>query len=245
MNVEDGLPVPPRGIESFESNRNGDALSPEDIAWADSCLIKDPEISDGDWNTLKDVLLEIISSQPESFDSFVLRSDSFPGVTDMEILPSNEEAENAKFLRATDLDNVVPYNEVAEVTGYGLRNEGSSISLSQNLEENPSEETLRSAFLPTYKEAQIASEATASGFDLGLSAYELEPSTEDIFKVWELEIPDEEDKLVEQLKKALSRGASPSPPSFDDSGAWKDLQVESIDDLVAGIADLSLNQLSS
>ncbi|XP_038712329.1 uncharacterized protein LOC120006376 [Tripterygium wilfordii] len=243
MNVEDGIPLPPCGIESFESNRNGDALSPEDIAWADSCLIKDPEIPDGDWNTLKDVLLEIISSQPESFNSFALNS--IPGVSDMEILPSGADAENAEFPSGTDFDYVVPYNERAEATNYGPRNEGTSISLSENLEEDPSEETLRSAFLPTYKEALIASETTDLGFDLGFSAYELEPSTEDIFKVWDLEIPDEEDELLEQLKKALSRGSSPSIPTFDRSGTWKDLKVESIDDLVASIADLSLNQISS
>lgn len=30
-------------VDSMESNENRDALSPEDVAWADSCLVKDPE----------------------------------------------------------------------------------------------------------------------------------------------------------------------------------------------------------
>ncbi|CAN1256061.1 hypothetical protein LINPERPRIM_LOCUS9192 [Linum perenne] len=52
--------------ESLASSQNVDSVSTEDIAWADSCLVKDPEISDGEWSSVKDSLLEMLSLIPES-----------------------------------------------------------------------------------------------------------------------------------------------------------------------------------
>ncbi|KAL3644377.1 hypothetical protein CASFOL_012309 [Castilleja foliolosa] len=77
---------------------------------------------------------------------------------------------------------------------------------------------------------------------------ELEQSKEDIFKIWDLEIPDEEDiGLIKQLNKALVESSldpvlSVSDVDDDDSKAWKQLEKdESLDDLITGIADLSLS----
>jgi hypothetical protein len=72
---------------------------------------------------------------------------------------------------------------------------------------------------------------------------ELEQASENIFKVWDLDIPSEEGELVKQLKKALSENSLRTEPSaFDDLGKGKDLKEASLDDLIAGIADLSLNK---
>jgi len=96
-------------VDSLESNENGDALSPEDVAWVDSCLVKDPEISDGtDWSSLKDVLLEILSLQPESHDSSEPGNDDLPRGTDILMHLSNE-TENLQSRVVTD-DEVGLYN---------------------------------------------------------------------------------------------------------------------------------------
>jgi hypothetical protein len=40
--------------------------SPEDLAWVDSCLNNDFDISASDWMPLRNALLEIISSESQS-----------------------------------------------------------------------------------------------------------------------------------------------------------------------------------
>ncbi|KAJ6692780.1 hypothetical protein OIU79_014506 [Salix purpurea] len=101
-------------------------------------------------------------------------------------------------------------------------------------------------FSPNYKEDDDfkMSPPVGSGLDLSFSGYDTEPSTEDIFKVWDLDIPDEEDELVKQLNKALSENPAQSTPPSDDSGVLKDLKEESLDSLINSIADLSLDQHS-
>lgn len=221
-------------IDLLESNQNGGLLSPEDVAWADSCLVKYSEIFDDDWSSVKGALLEILGLQPESHDSSAPGSDVSLGETDMEILPSN----GARIVQSsvgTDDDDFVPINKETETNNDG----------SQLFQGDLSETSLRDAFLPHYKEDddQRMSKPVDSGFEMGFPAYEMEPSTEDIFKVWDLGIPSEEDELVKQLNNALSESSIQSMPSVsDDSGAWKNLKDESLDNLIAGIADLSLNQ---
>ena len=79
---------------------------------------------------------------------------------------------------------------------------------------------------------------------MGFTASDIEPSTEDVFKVWDLGIPDEEDELIKLLSKALAENhAQSTPSSSDDPGAGKDLE-ESLDTLIHGISDLSLDQHS-
>ncbi|KAJ6365219.1 hypothetical protein OIU76_030065 [Salix suchowensis] len=78
------------------------------------------------------------------------------------------------------------------------------------------------------------------GLDMGFTASDTEPSTEDVFKVWDLGIPDEEDELIKQLNKVLAENpAQSTPSSSDDPGAGKDLKEESLGILIHGISDLS------
>lgn len=222
-------------ILSFTKSNQGEVVSAEDIAWVDSCLVKDPENSNGNWDSLKDVLLEILSSQSESFNSSASVSDGFPEGIDVEILPSIEEAETMQFQGRTENDLVL-INEEAKTDSYDfpimLKNDTLQ---SLAFEGNP--------FLPTYTEGLKESKGVESKLDLGSSAYEMEPSTENIFRVWDLDIPAEEDELNKQLIKALTESSLESIPSTsNDSEAWKDLEEEPLDNLIAGMADLSLNQ---
>src|ERR1044072_8151889 len=67
-------------LNSSYSQPNG-VLSAEDLAWVDSCLNKDSDVSVSDWVPLRDALLDIISSQ--SFSNGIGE--------DIEILPDIEE----------------------------------------------------------------------------------------------------------------------------------------------------------
>ena len=377
MDVEEGAmesSVLSSILNSIESNERGEGLSPEDIAWVDSCLIKDPESSETNMNSLKDALLEIFISQPELINSSAAVSNGSPEETDVEILPSSEEAAAVQFRGRTDddlvlinketktkgndlpinlknntlpsltygensfllsniegleesgssgskldlgsstyemepsnVDDMVLANEEEETKGddlpiklgnntlqsltyggnsflltntEGLKESGSSASkldlgsLTHELElsnvddmvlSNEEEKTKgddlsiklknntlqsltfeRNPFLPTYTEGLKESGRTESMLDLGSSAYDVEPSTEDIFRVWDLDIPAEDGELVKQLNKALTDNSFESIPStLNDSGAWKDLEEQSVDNLIAGISDLSLHGNSS
>nr|POE70630.1 hypothetical protein CFP56_40948 [Quercus suber] len=327
-------------LNSIESNERGEGLSPEDIAWVDSCLIKDPESSETNMNSLKDALLEIFISQPELINSSAAVSNDSPEETDVEILPSSEEADAVQFrgradddlvlinketktkgleesgssgskldlgsstyeLEPSNVDDMVLANEEEKTKGdvpiklgnntlqsltyggnsfllthtEGLKESGSSASkldlgsftnelepsnvddmVLSNEEEKTKGDDLpiklknntlqsltfeRNPFLPTYTEGLKESGRTESMLDLGSSAYDVEPSTEDIFRVWDLDIPAEDGELVKQLNKALTDNSFESIPStLNDSGAWKDLEEQSFDSLIAGISDLSLH----
>ncbi|CAL5377097.1 unnamed protein product [Camellia sinensis] len=220
-------------LDSVESKQGGDALSPEDVAWADSCLIKDSEISDGNWDSLKAALLnclDITTSQHDSLGFSAAGSDGFTGGTDFESLPSIEEAQTPPNLGRTvdndddnDDDDDVLHNEVEE-------NSDDYIVLNK-VDKLKSRTKLGNPFLPNYSEDVKEIENTDLGLDLGFPVFERESLGADIFRVWDLDIPDEEDgELVKQLNKALVESSVRSMPSLDD--------------LIAGISDLSLNQYS-
>ncbi|XP_031271711.1 uncharacterized protein LOC116130101 [Pistacia vera] len=238
-------------VESLQSNQSGDVLSPEDLAWVDSCLIKDAEVSDSSWNALKDALLEIVSSEPVSISYSAAGSGGSPRETDIMIHTPSKEAETAKFPVTNDNDGVVPILVDSETNSdsYPIK-QNNGISLSPVFQGDDATETfVGDPFLPSYKEGREIykdgkreSETIGSGLDLDPSAVELEPLSEDIFKVWDLGVSAEEEELFTQLNKALSENTFQSTSSaFDDSGSWKDLKDDSLDNLIAGIADLSLN----
>lgn len=215
--------------DSLDSIQKGKVGSPEDIAWVDSCLIKESDISDDNWDSLKAAVVEILNFQPESLSSSSLVSNGLHGETDSEILPSSEETEPKCFSIREELettDDDIPIRENA--------NDLQSFTF----EGNP--------FFPGYKDDLEVTENLELGVDMGSWASDIEPSTEDIFRVWNLEVPVEEDDFVKQLNNALEDGLPQSlPSSFPDSDVWKNLEETSVDDLVAGIADLSLNQICS
>ncbi|KAK8658487.1 hypothetical protein V6N13_036693 [Hibiscus sabdariffa] len=114
----------------------------------------------------------------------------------------------------------------------------------QYLQEDSSETFRGDPFRPTYKEEERKDDVVDLGIQSILSAEEINSSTVDIFRVWDLDIPDEEDDLIKELNKFAAK-ATPSfesmPLAFEGSRAWKDLEDEPLDNIIAGIADLSLN----
>ncbi|KDP27643.1 hypothetical protein JCGZ_19648 [Jatropha curcas] len=330
-------------VESLKSNQTGDALSPEEICWVDSCLVKDPEVLDGDWSSMKDALTEILGLQSKSNDYYSTpetdiemlhsaepvtvntsgRSDVNSVLINKETEPKDdnflmEEETGISLLPTTSLGNAFLPNyrednhREMESIGSGLdisysayqmepldddwssmkdaltkilglhyySTPGNNIEMLHSAESRTlnasgktdfdfvlinketetsnddfliKEETsisssqtspLENAFLPNYTEDNHREmESIDSELDVGYSAYQMEPSTRDIFRVWDLGIPpEEEDELVKQLNKALSESnVQLMPSTTDDSGASKDLIEESVDDLIAGLAEMSLS----
>ncbi|XP_057966120.1 uncharacterized protein LOC131156440 isoform X2 [Malania oleifera] len=221
----------------FNQREREDVLSPEDVAWADSCLIRDPdvsEISENNWNSLKDALLEILSSEPKSLGSSATGADYFSRGSDSNTLHSTKEAETAPSPERTT-DDFFPMNEERVKMGNdGPVDEGTDTLQPQTSLKNP--------FLPNYKDKVPEIDNADQGLDFDFPAYEVEPSSENIFKVWDLGIPEEEVELLVQLKKALPENGFQSIPwTLDAPGAWKESNDEPVDNLIAGIADLSLN----
>ncbi|XP_024995131.1 uncharacterized protein LOC112528346 [Cynara cardunculus var. scolymus] len=188
-----------------KQKQDQDILSAEDLAWADSCLIEDPEISETNMDSLKEALLDIL------------------GI----LGPSANERHDSN--DATDPEN---FPVVIE--------EGTSDTTDTNMDEHPEDEipdmlsSLKQPFLPNYNDEMMNvqySDSDHDDDDDDDAGFVMEPPSGDIFKVWDLDIPVEEDGLVKQLKDALSSNAATG---------IKGLKVESLDSLVESIADLSL-----
>ncbi|KAK1322751.1 hypothetical protein QJS10_CPA02g01614 [Acorus calamus] len=177
-------------VSSVVSTSGGSIMenvcSHEDEAWVDSCLAQDAELSDETWNSLKEALLDIISSQTT-------------------VAPNNEPSPADGDAMSEGNDNPALIEEEHEETNVALRH-------------------IKDDFIPH------SEDDTGPMSDIG--------STENIFRVWDLEIPaEEEDELVKQLNKALGETSTDAPaPKLGD----RSTSQYKIDDLVDGLADLSL-----
>ncbi|PON99897.1 hypothetical protein TorRG33x02_043150 [Trema orientale] len=227
-------------LESPEFDEKSEALSPEDIAWVDSCLIKESEVSEGEWNSMTDALLEILSSQAGLYDDSVSVSEGRPQ-EDVEMLTSSESAETDRVLGmgiATEEFPKTPQNLLS------ISEEAESSSDKSPIKEVNDLQSLAfvgNPFLPSYIEGLNETQTDGLETDPGSSVGEIEPLAGDIFRVWDLSIPAEENELDKQLNKILEENDPESKPSaFDGSGLQKDLKEESLDDIIAAIADISL-----
>ncbi|KAM7470836.1 hypothetical protein LguiA_009019 [Lonicera macranthoides] len=237
-------PVSSLILSTVGAKQNEDTVSQEDLAWADSCLIKDPDISGTNWDSLTEALLDVSSYQTDSIGLTPAKRDISSWGTDMQILHSSQEAGTSR-----DTERTAQINEEEEVEKKGdeFLTEEKNVNLGQRSE-------VENVFRPTYKGEMRGIEISDSDSDLSFLAFGIEEeSIEDIFKVWDLEIPDDDedevddddDEFIKQLKKALLQSSLPPIPyTCDDSGVWKGLKDESLDDLVNGIEGLSLSKKS-
>ncbi|KAL2327673.1 hypothetical protein Fmac_021100 [Flemingia macrophylla] len=229
--------------------RQNEVLSPEDLAWVDSCLVKDSEISESDWIPMQNALLEIFCSQ---FQSFSTEGE------DMEIPPCSisSDCTTVELNQQSSTSDVKRLSEPSSSDGKHLSEPSSAYDVNPllrmavetstdnivNDEKNGSLPSLN-PFLPTYNEELKENEAADLGRYMDSPSYEMEQLAENIFKIWDLDIPSEEGELINQLDKAISENSFQTvASSFDDSVKWKDIKESSLDDLTAAIADLSLNK---
>ncbi|XP_023529376.1 uncharacterized protein LOC111792251 [Cucurbita pepo subsp. pepo] len=275
-----------------ESKEQIDDLTPEDIAWADSCLIKEiPDILDGNWNHIKDALLEVLDLYPQGFESPLAVSDTVPGgindyidvdmlrfknvkkpterdsddpMNDVDsslslsfstnpLLPIYKEEDNVPGGTSDDIDidiDMLLSNNVKKPTFFakdsddrmnetGMASEDQQhhddidTSLSLSFNKNP--------FLPTYKEEVDEKESIQTESSHDLPEIGFEPPINDIFQVWDLNLPPIENDLVEQLNKALSENSTESVRLQDSNfRVVKDFNDDLLDSLIDSISDLSL-----
>ncbi|XP_041998929.1 uncharacterized protein LOC121748562 [Salvia splendens] len=260
-------------------------FSPEDVAWADSCLSKDPDMLDSGWNSLRDALFPALNVQddPSAYTSkdspeganmdvvfdedpgtvvdnpegktvngiaavsegtssglssefqsllYDLDETPVPGLSKLMEIHSTRGRNDHHYLETNPL-SIADTNDLTEASGDG-------ISKREDVDADPfwSKHKMEEVFLPTYDENLK---------DLGLSDPEVEfvfqesklqQSSEDIFVIWDFDSTTEENDIVKQLNKALAGNPA---PLLDDSESWIGLQDGAVDDIISGIADLSLS----
>nr|XP_043629659.1 uncharacterized protein LOC122600945 [Erigeron canadensis] len=195
-----------------------DVLSAEDFAWADSCLNADPDISETSMESVREALLNILDLHSEMIHE-----------------PSTNEQDNASHI--DELENLPSFtdegpSETAETSNNDHLEEEKIVDVLSSLKQQP--------FLPNYKDEMLKTQfSDDNDDDLGFVFSEFamdQPLSDNIFKVWDLDIPvEEEDELDTQLKEALSSNAGTRVLP-----RRKGLDIESVDSLVESIADLSL-----
>ncbi|XP_077246448.1 uncharacterized protein LOC143886384 [Tasmannia lanceolata] len=89
-----------------QSDQRGNELSPEDTAWVDSCLVKDPALSTDNWSALQDALLDILSSHTIYEPSSTVELNEIPEEND-EYVPTSYESETRQ-VRYCLRDDVLP-----------------------------------------------------------------------------------------------------------------------------------------
>ncbi|GFP85936.1 hypothetical protein PHJA_000737400 [Phtheirospermum japonicum] len=175
-------------------------VSSEDEDWADSCFTIDPNMLDSGWNSLKDALLETLNTE----------NNPSPYMVD-----DSTEGPKTEIFSKVDTDD----GRAEKPTSDGRLNP-------ENSDDFWSSHRMEDVFLPTYNEN---SRGLDPEVDFVFQSVELERSTEDIFKIWDLDIPSESDPI------------SLVSDDDDDSKACKLEDDELLDDLISGIADLALS----
>uniref|UniRef100_A0A7N0TX56 Uncharacterized protein n=1 Tax=Kalanchoe fedtschenkoi TaxID=63787 RepID=A0A7N0TX56_KALFE len=213
-------------LSSLEFNEGDVALSSEDLAWVDSCLVPDPDVPEGSWDSLRDALLDVLASQPsKSSDSVV------PRAKPVQLAVEESDGGVEKDLEEKKDDEI-----------------------SDLMKELRFENALLPTYKEGAKVNAIVEEEDDLGFVLDEN--ETGPLVDEIFKVWELESPWEDGDFVTQLNKALKSIESTALNSAEASyetmplsagdvattASWKNLEDEFLDSIIAGIADLSLGQ---
>ncbi|XP_047329036.1 uncharacterized protein LOC124932451 [Impatiens glandulifera] len=202
-----------------------DDHSIEDVNWADSCLVK---VSDNEWDSLKNSLLEILDSVEPSADNtdnlyaeanlldeespLKFDDDDAEGTINYNFSTSSDEEEEDDDENSTHSVKGKKFNKFRSRTNLG----NSSVPVIHEFQEN------------TYD----------FGLDFSFTESILEPSAGEIFKVWDLDIPDEEDELLTNLNKALVDSSLQSIKEDDlDLNGFSN----SIDEVIMGMTDLKLD----
>jgi hypothetical protein len=220
----------PAILEAIKSNEKAVELSPEEAAWADSCFMKTSELSDDDWGAMKDALLDALEKPMES-------------LYDQEgIQPVSEEKTHS-----IHAENVSKHEDVH------MGQRSNSDDDKDSVEACEIADVIRGAEEHGKRMDNYATKPEDGNGLVSFEVLEETQSRDTIFKVWDLELSfsddDDELELIKDLKKLLKgnckdKESSPQavypPPSSDD--AMKPWSQISMDELVAGMSDLSIQQ---
>lgn len=249
------------------SVKHEEDVSPESLAWADSCIISFPDDSDNnDWGTFRDALTEIIDIHPQIF----VPTETTTSVRSRdEVMTEAESVQMRSFEpQAADSSSSEQVSEIVSLlnfesdpsknslqdhyfpaesrtvhrpvdnhtTGIESIEEDGSVS-DVEADEEPESETPQ-VFKDDFMSSSYVKDNNADEVDVLEDPDKLTP--QEIFKVWDLQIAgDEEDGLGIQVKKALDESSTVQPHNDDDHVV---VEKSYIDDLIAGITDLSLTE---
>lgn len=227
-------------VNPAKSKQNGDVPSVEDVTWADSCLVN-TEQSDPDWTLLLDALAEAFSTRSDEKPANpASERDALAGEVEIAIARTSKETEPLVSVETTAFDyaSIPAENKLAKN------------KLEKNSDQSdapPLETKFENLFLPTYNESVKEFDDFFAEIDSGFPVYAMEQRNESIFKEWDIDIPDVEDELTKQLGGILSGGniSQADSSSIDDTRAWDASRGQSVDDLVAGFIDLSIDEIVS
>ncbi|XP_062219035.1 uncharacterized protein LOC133918920 [Phragmites australis] len=216
----------PAILEAIKSNEKAVELSPEEAAWADSCFLQTSELSDDDWGLMRNVLLDALDKPMES------PYDTSEAVHDHAISEASLHAEN-----------VFHHDDVH------MEQRDNSDDDKDSTQACEFADVIRGADEHGKKMDSYAAKPEASDELASPEVLEQTDSRDSIFKVWDLELSFSDDdgelELIKDLNKLLEEKDSPPqvvhPPPED---AAKHLSQINIDELVAGLSDLSIQQTS-
>ncbi|XP_066327310.1 uncharacterized protein [Miscanthus floridulus] len=214
----------PAILEAIKSNKNVVELSPEEAAWADSCFVQTSELSDDDWGAMRSALLDALEKPTESPDDI------------------SESAHNA--ISEAKLHSL-PAENISEHGDIHMEQINNTDDDQDGIEACEMADVIRGA---EEHSKQMDSYVAEAGDELASSeVLEQTQSTGSIFKVWDLEVPFSDDdgelELIKDLKKLLKDSLPEDVyPTLPPDDAAKPLSQISIDELVAGLSDLSIQR---
>ncbi|KAG2319022.1 hypothetical protein Bca52824_012235 [Brassica carinata] len=249
------------------SVKHEEDVSPESLAWADSCIISFPDDSDNnDWGTFRDALTEIIDIHPQIF--VPSSTETTTSVRSQDEVMTEAESVHMRSFEPQAADRSEQVSEIVSLLNFEsdpsknslqdhyfpaesrtvrgpVDNHTTSIESTEEdgsvsngeADEEPESETPQ-VFKDDFMSSSYVEDNNADEVDVLEDPDKLTP--QEIFKVWDLQIAgDEEDGLGIQVKKALDESSTVQPPYDDDHVV---VEKSYIDDLIAGITDLSLTE---
>lgn len=217
----------------FYSEHDGNC-SAEDLAWADSCLSPNHELSQGRLDSFRNSFASLGihgSKQESSMDE----NGEFCPAADKNMFVHSGKGRSSPLLRLiTTSDDLTNEQDLGNRVDY----DPSSVTI-----DTPNSKfNLENVFLPTYNENQRAIVTADPELDSIFPAFLEDQPADNIFKVWEIDIPDEEDELIGHVKKALAEYSSvPEGSVPQGSGMLVGLNDQLLDDLILRFDDMSLS----
>ncbi|XP_042474497.1 uncharacterized protein LOC122056560 [Zingiber officinale] len=203
----------PKMIQSDEKNA---VLTPEEVAWVDSCFAFGPELSDDKWTAMKDAFLDALDMYP----------------TPSGAMENDDDWVFVEASNVTELDNAMNHDSPELLKEPAI--------LTRQEDTNPCDSIIRVCDGLAIEHG-LSGETEISAEHVSLAGVATE-SRADLFKVWDLETlveEDEEDELIAKINK-LFQSRSQSQLLMKHSSLPS---VQNVDELVAGLTDMSLTPL--
>ncbi|VFQ64196.1 unnamed protein product [Cuscuta campestris] len=222
-------------LRLFYSEHDGNC-SAEDLEWADSCLSPNHELSTGGLDLFRNSFASLGIHQGSKQESSMDENGEFCPADDRNMFVHSGKGRGSPLLRLiTASDDLTNEQDMGNRIDY----DPSSVTT-----DTPNSKfNLENVFLPTYNENQRAIVTADPELDSIFPAFFMEDQPADnIFKVWEIDIPDEEDELIGHVKKALAECSSEPEGSVPEGSEMSvGLNDRFLDDLILRFDDMSLS----